>query len=114
MSFTEKITGTTFTSKITALSGLALITAAVLAVPAARISIYFFPPQGLFAAGVFFLPVLIMSGSALSLPFAFGLYGTLGFWEQRKVLLAFLLVPTLLLYLFWQWPNWLLLQEISL
>jgi len=54
MSFTEKITGTTLASKITALSGLALITAAILAVPAARISLYFSPPKDYLRPVLFF------------------------------------------------------------
>jgi len=53
-----------------------------------------------------------MSGSALSLSFAFGLYGTLGFWGRWKVLAAFLVVPILALYLLGQFPGWLFFQVL--
>ena len=111
----DKLANANLIAKVIALSCFALVTAAILAIPAAQLESYFFPPGDFFGTPPPIQLVLFPFGLTFSIPFSFGLYGALGFWKQRKILLFFLVIPIVALYLFWQWPNReLLVQIVSL
>jgi len=119
----DKLVNANLAAKAIALASFALVVAVVLAVPAANVYNYFYPPAGFIGPpppipGIFFL-----FGFVFSLPLSFGFFAAFLFSWQRKILtVAFIILPSLLLnpvvvlaFLSPQTADWqLVIESISL